>query len=358
MADNTLLNPGVGGKTMRTLQDAGGVDYPVGVFAYATTVSDGANVIQLVDASHGLPVALVGDVTVKQATAANLKAEVTFASGSTVALAGGSTVAATQSGAWSVGVSGSVTVAQSTASNLKAEVSQATAANLNATVVQSNAANLKATVTQAGPVTVAQATAANLKATVTQAGPVTVQQATASSLKAEVTIAAGQAVGISGPVAVTQSGTWTVNLGTGATIDLDPNAELKLGANNKLIGKIAAGVDGATVYDGATALTPKFAKISVSSAGDNVIVMAPGATKRIRVLRWGLTASGEVTVQWKSGATELTGPRPLTKYASAGGAYCPVGIFEATAEVALSLNLSAAVAVGGEITYVEVPDLG
>lgn len=338
MADNTQLNPGVGGKTMRTLQDAGGIDYPVGVFAYATSIGDGANVLQLVDATHGLPVEVLGGVEVSQGDPSQLKATVTLAGGSTVALAGGTTVAAAQSGAWSVGVSGSVTVAQSTAANLKAEVSQPTAANLNATVVQNNAANLKATVTQAGPVTV--------------------QQATASSLKAEVSIASGQSVGVSGTVPVTQSGAWTVNLGSGATIDLDPNAELKLAANNKLVGKIAAGVDGAAVYDGITALTPKFAKISVASAGDNVIVMAPGAAKKIRVLRWGLTADGPVSIKWKSGAVELTGSRKLTEFASAGGAYCPIGIFEAVAETALSLNLSAAVAVGGEITYVEVPDLG
>lgn len=305
MADNTQLNPGVGGKVMRTLQDSAGVDYPVGAFAYATSIGDGANVLQLVDQTHGLPVEVLGGVEVSQADAAALKA--------TVSLASGSIVAATQSGAWSVGVAGSVTVAQ--------------------------------------------ATAANLKATVTQAGPVTVQQATASNLKAEVTIAASQSVGISGPVAVTQSGTWTVNLGSGATIDLDPNAELKLGANNKMVGKISAGADTSALYDGATALQPKFARISASASGNNTIVSA-GVGMKIRVLRWGLTAAGDVNVKWVSNSGDLTGVRPLTKYASAGGAYCPVGIFETGGDETLSLHLSDNVAVGGEITYVLVPQGG
>jgi hypothetical protein len=127
-----------------------------------------------------------GTVTVQQATAANLNATVT------------GTVAATQSGTWTVqpgntpnttpwlatinqggnsatvtagnalkvdgsavtqpvsgtvtanAGTGSFTVAQATAANLNATVVQATAANLNATVVQGTAANLNATVVGAG----------------------------------------------------------------------------------------------------------------------------------------------------------------------------------------------------------------
>lgn len=78
-------------------------------------------------------------------------------------------------------VSGNVTVVQATASNLNANVSgtvtanagtgnfvvtQGTAANLNATVVQGTAANLNATVVGSGNFTVTQATASNLNAQV------------------------------------------------------------------------------------------------------------------------------------------------------------------------------------------------
>lgn len=47
MADNTLLNTGTGGDNVRTLEDAAGLSWPVGVNCYATTVSDGANVLAI-----------------------------------------------------------------------------------------------------------------------------------------------------------------------------------------------------------------------------------------------------------------------------------------------------------------------
>jgi len=189
--------------------------------------------IQTVDGAHGLPVSLVGAVT----------------------LASGSTVAITQGGALNVGVSGSVVVAQTTA------------ANLNATV--------------------------------------------------------------------RQGGDWQVGLAAGAN----------------LVGRVSAGVDGSTVYNGETALTPLFAAIDASASGDNEIV-AGVEGKKIRVLRWGLSASDEVEATWRSGSTDIAGPRTLPKYAAVGGAYCPVGVFETAAGESLNLNLSAAVAVGGELTYV------
>lgn len=251
MADNVVLNPGSGGSTLRTLQDSGGIDYPVGVFAYATSLGDGANAVQIVDSTHGLPVDIVGgtvDVEQSDEAALNMTAyqggmwTVALAGGATVAISG--TVAATQSGAWSVSVPGTV--------------------------------------------------------------------------------------------AVTQSGTWTVDLATEAAIEA------------------VAGDSTSSIYDGTTALTPKFAKISASSSGDNTIVAAV-ATSKIRVLRWGLTADGDVSAKWRSATSDISGARPLTKYASAGGAYCPLGIFETDADAPLVLNLSGAVAVGGEITYVVIP---
>jgi hypothetical protein len=138
------------------------------------------------------------------------------------------------------------------------------------------------------------------------------------------------------------------NAGTFAT-----QATLQAGAN--LIGRTAASDETSTVYSGTTALTPKFAKIVASASGATTIVAAV-ASKKIRVLRWSLSASGNVNVKWQSrvAPTDLTGLHYLTQYASAGGAYCPAGIFETVAGEALDINLSAAIAVGGELTYVEV----
>lgn len=55
MADNVAITAG-SGTTVRTLADASTVEYQVGALAWPTTISPGANVMQLVDATHGLPV--------------------------------------------------------------------------------------------------------------------------------------------------------------------------------------------------------------------------------------------------------------------------------------------------------------
>ena len=285
MADNVQLNPGSGGATLRTLRDADGLDWPVGVFAYATALEPGANVVQVVDSTHGMPVAVLGGVAVEQEDETVLNATVHQGGTWTVALAGGATVAVsgtvatTQSGAWAV------------------------------TATQSDPASLKATVSQGGSWTVG--------------------------------LSGGTSVGVSGTVAVTKSGAWSVGLDAGTN----------------LVGKVSAGVDGSTVYNGTAALEPKFVKISAANSGNNAVVAAV-ADHRIRVLRWGLTAGGDVNAKWRSGSTDLTGARSLTRYASAGGAYCPIGVFQTAKGEALNLNLDAAVAVGGELTYVLVPDVG
>ena len=55
-ADNTLLNAGAGGETIRSLADVNSINWPVGVTGYATTVAPGANVIAIVTPTNGLPV--------------------------------------------------------------------------------------------------------------------------------------------------------------------------------------------------------------------------------------------------------------------------------------------------------------
>lgn len=109
----------------------------------------------------------------------------------------------------------------------------------------------------------------------------------------------------------------------------------------------------ASLYSGATPVTPQYAPISASASGVTTIVAAV-AGKRIIVLRWSLSASGNVNVNLQSHTTTATatGLHYLTQYGSAGGAYCPAGIFATASGEALDINLSAAVAVGGELTYV------
>lgn len=59
MPDNVITNPGAGGATFRTLDD-GTANWPANVTSFATTVSPGANVLQVVTPSNGLPVAQQG----------------------------------------------------------------------------------------------------------------------------------------------------------------------------------------------------------------------------------------------------------------------------------------------------------
>lgn len=54
--DNVISNAGSGGATFRTLADGTSVEWPVSVAAYATTLSAGANVMQVVTPTNGLPI--------------------------------------------------------------------------------------------------------------------------------------------------------------------------------------------------------------------------------------------------------------------------------------------------------------
>lgn len=102
-------------------------------------------------------------------------------------------------------------------------------------------------------------------------------------------------------------------------------------------------------------LTPKFAAISAATSGNNTLVAAVTG-KRIRVLAMALVANGSVNVKAQSGAggTDLTG---LFYLVANGGFVLPynkLGWFQTAAAALLNLNLSAAIAVGGCLVYVEV----
>ncbi len=170
---------------------------------------------------------------------------------------------------------------------------------------------------------------------------------------------------VSGTLAVTQSGTWsdTVTQATAASLNatvvgtgtfaVQVSAAIPAGTN--LLGQVSASDETATIYNGTTACTPKFAAITASTSGATTVVALVGG-KRIRVIRWSLSSNGSVNIKWQSHVTptDLTGLHYLVQFASAGGAYCPQGIFQTISGEALDINLSASVAVGGELTYIEV----
>jgi hypothetical protein len=98
-----------------------------------------------------------------------------------------------------------------------------------------------------------------------------------------------------------------------------------------------------------------YAAITASASGATTIVAAI-AGKSIIVLRWNITANGNVNVKLQSTTTTAiaTGLHYMTQYASAGGAWCPGGIFATVPGEGLDINLSGAQAVGGELTYVAI----
>lgn len=201
-----------------------------------------------------------------------------------------------------------------------------------------------------------------------------------------VTIASDQsAVPVSGTVSAAQSGAWsvtnisgTVSLPTGAATETgvqdivtavtsgtigvgtagSPNADVLTvqGAASMTALLTSAGDRTDVIYNTQTALTPKFAAISASSSGDNTIVAAV-TSKKIRVLAYNLMGAGAVNARFQTAVAGayLTG---LKYIAAAGGGICapynPLGWFETVAGDLLNLELSGAVAVGGELVYVEV----
>lgn len=126
-------------------------------------------------------------------------------------------------------------------------------------------------------------------------------------------------------------------------------------AGTNLIGRVSASPETSTVYDGTTALTPKFAAINVAGSGDNTILAAV-TSKKIRVLQVMLMVGGTVNVRFESGAggTALTGIMELIAQTGFVLPYSPVGWFETASNTLLNLELSAAVNVDGLLVYVEV----
>lgn len=102
----------------------------------------------------------------------------------------------------------------------------------------------------------------------------------------------------------------------------------------------------------------KTAAISTTAAGDTVILTGtPG--KRIRVLAYIVAISNNNHIQWKSGATAISGEMHMSGGSSMAihmgdnwpGGGLPVLITEPGES--LVLNVGGAVTVGGHLTYME-----
>lgn len=101
--------------------------------------------------------------------------------------------------------------------------------------------------------------------------------------------------------------------------------------------------------------TLKTAPVSASSSGDNTIVAAV-TSRRIKVIAFLMQAVGTtVTAKWKDGASvDLTGGLLFNaREGVTASVDAPSWLFATTAGNALVLNLDAAQAVTGFVTYFE-----
>jgi len=98
--------------------------------------------------------------------------------------------------------------------------------------------------------------------------------------------------------------------------------------------------------------THLYASVSANTSGDTTIVAAVSG-KRILVVAYGLVASGELLVKFKSNTTDITGQMKLVEGGGIAHAY-EWGLFRTGVGEALRLNLNANVQVGGYVVYREV----
>lgn len=156
-------------------------------------------------------------------------------------------------------------------------------------------------------------------------------------------------------VLASQSGTWNVaTVTTVTTVSAVTAITNALPAGTNLIGQMSVADQVAALFNGTTSLTVQYANFSTSSSGATTIVAAVSG-KKIYVLRWSVSGNGNTNVNLQSHTTTTlaTGVRYLTQYGSGGGAYCPAGIMATAASEALDVNNSNAIAISGEITYVQ-----
>lgn len=104
---------------------------------------------------------------------------------------------------------------------------------------------------------------------------------------------------------------------------------------------------------------PKYADINDSTSGDNTIVAAAGAGKRIAIWAVALVSDGTVDVRFEDGAggTAFTGQIPLQSregFTYTAGGLVPLWV--GSANTLFNLELSAAVNVHGSVSYTVIDD--
>jgi hypothetical protein len=105
------------------------------------------------------------------------------------------------------------------------------------------------------------------------------------------------------------------------------------------------------IFIGGQLLNVQRAIITASGSG-NTEVVAAHSGKKIRVVAYTLMANGTVNVKFQGATTDISGLKYLVANTGMVCGDLEKGWFETAAGVALNVNLSGSIAVGGEIVYV------
>lgn len=113
------------------------------------------------------------------------------------------------------------------------------------------------------------------------------------------------------------------------------------------------------IYDGAIALTPKFAFANIAASTTDGAIIAAVATKKIRVLSWIAVAAATATNITFTSKPAGAGAAKSALFAlgannGAAQGFSPVGHFETVAGEGLSGTTGAGSTVGLQVSYIEV----
>ena len=130
-------------------------------------------------------------------------------------------------------------------------------------------------------------------------------------------------------------------------------------AGTALLGQIYAGLQSSVIYDGTTALTPKFALANIAASTTDGALVAAVASKKIRVLTWIALAAATATNLTFTSKPAGAGSAISALFAlgitnGAAQGFSPIGHFETVAGQGLSVTTGAGSTVGVQVVYVEV----
>ena len=157
----------------------------------------------------------------------------------------------------------------------------------------------------------------------------------------------------------------TVRVDLSATADVRISHQLDASVHGQVSAfitntpRVIASNETSSLYDGTTALTPKFANVSMKTAGAQTIIAAVAA-KKLRILSMMLVNQGALTLYATDagGGNNLLGDSTNQIALAANSGFVmgfnPVGWLQTSASSAFAIVPSLATSIAGTITYVEV----